>query len=329
MPALTCRFYKQKYPEIDDVVVVNVHSIAEMGAYVTLLEYDNIEGMILLSELSRRRIRSINKLIRVGRNECVVVIRVDKEKGNLIFERVSPEDIRACEEKYARAKSVNSILRQIANVLNYETKEELETLHEKIAWHFDDKYKRQAACFEIFKSAISDPKVFDECGIDEHTKDILLTSIKRRLTPQPVKIRADIEVSCYNYYGIEAIKNALRKGIDCSTEEMPIKINLIAPPLYVITTNTLEKTDGLNALNESIKQIQKDIESNGGHFNVKMPPTIVTDTDEAELQKQLEKLEQANAEVDGDEDDENVGEDGDEETDDILTEEIVVGQNVL
>ena len=80
-----CRFYKHKYPEIDDVVMVNVRSIAEMGAYVNLLEYNNIEGMILLSELSRRRIRSINKLIRVGRNECVVVIRVDKDKGLLVF----------------------------------------------------------------------------------------------------------------------------------------------------------------------------------------------------------------------------------------------------
>jgi translation initiation factor 2 subunit 1 len=55
-----------------------------MGAYVKLLEYDNIDGMILLSELSRRRIRSIQKLIRVGRNEVVVVLRVDKEKGEIL-----------------------------------------------------------------------------------------------------------------------------------------------------------------------------------------------------------------------------------------------------
>ena len=41
--------------------------------------------MILLSELSRRRIRSIQKLIRVGRNEVVVVLRVDREKGVSIF----------------------------------------------------------------------------------------------------------------------------------------------------------------------------------------------------------------------------------------------------
>ena len=65
-------------------------------------------GMILLSELSRRRIRSINKLIRVGRSECVVVIRVDKEKGyiDLSKRRVSPEDIVKCEEKFAKAKAV-------------------------------------------------------------------------------------------------------------------------------------------------------------------------------------------------------------------------------
>jgi len=64
-------------------LVLTIFQIAEMGAYVKLLEYDNIDGMILLSELSRRRIRSIQKLIRVGRNEVVVVLRVDKEKGTL------------------------------------------------------------------------------------------------------------------------------------------------------------------------------------------------------------------------------------------------------
>jgi hypothetical protein len=90
-----CRMYESKFPEVDDVVMVQVRfkasaraavrrparaaavtratlrllqvkSIAEMGAYVSLLEYNGIEGMILLSELSRRRIRSITKLIKVG-----------------------------------------------------------------------------------------------------------------------------------------------------------------------------------------------------------------------------------------------------------------------
>jgi predicted RNA-binding protein with RPS1 domain len=77
-------------------------------AYVSLLEYDNIEGMILLSELSRRRIRSINKLIRVDRNESVVVLRVDKEKGyiDLSKRRVSAEEAKKCEDKFNKAKAV-------------------------------------------------------------------------------------------------------------------------------------------------------------------------------------------------------------------------------
>jgi len=307
MPAISCRFYAQRYPEVEDVVMVNVRSIAEMGAYVSLLEYNNIEGMILLSELSRRRIRSINKLIRVGRNECVVVIRVDKEKGyiDLSKRRVSPEDIIKCEEKFAKAKAVNSILRHVAEVLNYETDEELDDLYKKTAWYFDEKYKKQGASYDVFKHAVQDKTLLDECGLDDKTKQVMLANIQRRLTPQPQKIRTDIEVACYGYEGIDAVKAALRKGIDCSTEDMPIKINLIAPPLYVMTTTTLEKTDGLKALNNAINQIETSIKGSGGLFNIQMAPKVVTDQDEVELAKQMERAEMENAEVEGDDDNED------------------------
>lgn len=79
---------------------------------------------------------------------------------------------------------------------------------------------------------IRDPSILAECGLDDATKEVLLNNIKRKLTSQAVKIRADIEVACYGYEGIDAVKTALRAGLACSTEELPIKINLIAPPLY-------------------------------------------------------------------------------------------------
>jgi len=53
-----------------------------------------------------------------------------------------------------------------------------------------------------------------------------------------------------------------------------LQINLIAPPLYVITTNTLERADGLTKLNEILEQIKKVIESNGGVFTVKMAVSL-------------------------------------------------------
>ena len=43
MSLTNCRFYEEKYPEVESFVMVNVKQIAEMGAYVKLLEYENVK----------------------------------------------------------------------------------------------------------------------------------------------------------------------------------------------------------------------------------------------------------------------------------------------
>ena len=42
----------------------------------------------------------------------------------------------------------------------------------------------------IYVCICRNPELLDECDIDEKTKEVLLENIKRRLTPQSVKIRA-------------------------------------------------------------------------------------------------------------------------------------------
>ena len=49
------------------------------------------------------------------------------------------------------------------------------------------------------------------------------------------------------------MQDALRAGMNCSTPEVPIKINLIAPPLYVMTANTPDRQEGLALLTEGCK----------------------------------------------------------------------------
>jgi len=295
--SLSCRYYYNQLPDIDDAVMVKVTRIAEMGAYVQLLEYNNKDGMILLSELSRRRIRSVNKLIRVGRSECVIVIRVDKDKGyiDLSKRRVDSKDIAACNERFAKAKAINSILRHVATQLGYTTDEQLEQLYEKAVWYFDKKEKKKAAAYEYFKRALTDPNVFDECGLDTDVKEKLVEDIKKKLTPQAVKIRADFEVSCFAYEGVEAVKESLIEGKKLSTEAMPIKINLIAAPLFVITTQTMEREQGIEVVNQALEAVKKKIESFGGSFNVVMPPKIVTDLEEEDKQLDLEGEESDNS----------------------------------
>lgn len=48
------------------------------------------------------------------------------------------------------------------------------------------------------------------------------------------------------------------------------QINLIAPPRYVMTTTTLERTEGLSVLNQAMAVIKEKIEEKRGVFNVQM-----------------------------------------------------------
>ncbi|OJK04966.1 putative eukaryotic translation initiation factor 2 alpha subunit [Aspergillus uvarum CBS 121591] len=299
MSLTNSRFYEEKYPEVDSYVMVNVKQIAEMGAYVKLLEYDNIDGMILLSELSRRRIRSIQKLIRIGRNEVVIVLRVDKEKGyiDLSKRRVSPEDVIKCEERYNKSKAVHSIMRHVAEA----TQTPLETLYQQIGWPLNRKYGHS---HDAFKISITNPDVWNDVEFpSEAVKKELTHYISKRLTPHPTKVRADIEVTCFGYDGIDAVKEALRTAEANNNAESQIKVKLVAPPLYVLTSQCLDKAIGIQQLEEAIQRIEAKIKESGGACTVKMAPKAVTEHDDAALQELMEKREREVMLVSGDEDD--------------------------
>lgn len=206
----------------------------------------------------------------------------------------------------------------------------------------------------------------------------LISYISKRLTPQPTKIRSDVEVTCYGYEGIDAIKTALRtaeahnppppaplvlkpstglskrakrgeqtdpdsgppqtngahpdrESLDPSTatpsgpddttaatEDMPaealkvaravallatpsVKVKLVSPPLYVLTTQCLEKAVGIKTLDEAIERIRASIVKAGGALDIKMAPKAVTENDDKELQDLMERRERENMEVSGDE----------------------------
>lgn len=296
-----CRFYEQKFPEVDELVMVRVKSITDIGAYVSLLEYDNSEGLILSSELSRKRIRSISQLIRVGRTEAVVVLRVDSEKGyvDLSKSKVAPEDIPKCEERYNKAKTVHSIMRHLAETTN----QDLENLYEQVGWPL---YRRFNHAFDAFKAALTEPDdVFKDINFPTpETREQLLQIIQRRLKPQPVKIRADVEVTCFSYEGIDAIKKALKAGEAHGDEETPISITLVAPPLYVMVTTSHDKLHGINILEKAVKTITESIEATGGNIVIKAAPRVVNEKDDHSLSVLLEQLKDQNKEVEGDDESE-------------------------
>lgn len=75
-----------------------------------------------------------------------MVLRVDKEKGyiDLSKRRVSPEDLKACDERFNKSKMVHSIVRHVAET----TGVSLQDIQEQITWPL---YKEYGHAFEAFK----------------------------------------------------------------------------------------------------------------------------------------------------------------------------------
>jgi translation initiation factor 2 subunit 1 len=123
---------------------VKVH---ENGAYVVLLEYENMEGLILSTEVTKKRVKLINKFMRIGKQETMMVIRVDKDKRyiDLSKKKVQPEEAAQTEKYFKKAKMVHNILKQVAVKMDCT----LLSLYEKFGWDLYDKYDHAYDAFRL------------------------------------------------------------------------------------------------------------------------------------------------------------------------------------
>jgi hypothetical protein len=70
----------------------------------------------------------------------------------------------------------------------------LESLYRTLGWPL---YKKYGHAYDAFKLALSQDAtedIFEGLAISDELRSDVLVNIKRKLTPQPAKIRADIEV---------------------------------------------------------------------------------------------------------------------------------------
>jgi len=191
--------------------------------------------MIIPNEFSKiGNMRLALKSIKVGRQEIVRVLRVDAEKGFLIFlsriykkhkeyidlskKRVAQEEIAEYEEKFNHSQKVNSILRAVAEKCTIN----IEDLYKTIAWPLNKTYNHP---FDAFKISIEhEEDVIGKLNLPKEVRETLMAEIKRRMTVQPLRIRADFELSCFAYEGIDAIKDALRAGLAKCPPNWEIKV---------------------------------------------------------------------------------------------------------
>jgi translation initiation factor 2 subunit 1 len=138
----------------------------------------------MFSEFSRKRARSVHRLIKVGKKEPLLVTKVDEDKGfiDLSRKRVNPEDIKECEERYNKHLKVHNIMKQTAAWLE----EDLESLYKRVGWPLGKAFN---SIHDAFMISLNEPEtVFSKIEIDDKTKDLLMDNISKRMQPMSYKI---------------------------------------------------------------------------------------------------------------------------------------------
>lgn len=139
-------------PEKDSVVKVETFDINDLGANVRLLEYGSIEGFIPISQVSSKRVRSIQKHLKIGRREMMEVLRVDEDKMYIDLGKKSliQDTLDEAEARWKKSKKVHEIMFEVAMKL----KVGIESLYEAWGWDmyencgFDHAYDAMRVCMQ-------------------------------------------------------------------------------------------------------------------------------------------------------------------------------------
>ena len=105
--------------------------------------------MILSSEISRKRVKYVKKIIKEGREEVLRVLRVDADQGyvDLSKKSVKVEEVEEFKEVYFKSKKVDAIMKNLA----CKTGKDLVDLYQNLCWPL---YKNHEHALDAFKEAL-------------------------------------------------------------------------------------------------------------------------------------------------------------------------------
>ena len=252
MSKYVCRLHSRKYPKEGEIVIGRVETIDNEGLTLSLLEYGEARGMILLGELSKKRIKNIQQITKIGNIEVCHVLRVDENKGyiDLSMSKVTENEKTACKETYSRNKLAYHIMVKAAKRLNKSVSE----LYEEMGYAKEDEFGSLYYFFARVKDN-GDILQDDEVGI------VIKKLIKEQFQASTYKVRGDIDVVCSARGGVESIKKVFNDALKLDPK---LEFNLIKTPTYSIVRISSNKDKAHNVVREACNVLISNMRKEGG-----------------------------------------------------------------
>ena len=238
------RFYNNIYPDVDDIVICRVKKIQNDAIYVSLLEYDNIEGMVQLANASTRRKKRSICLLKENKQYPLLVITVDKEKGyiDLSNKYLAEEDKESANEKYNLYLKVNRLFKEFMYKKfgkDYSDDQYLEYA-EKSIWKLDKK-----KCYEEIVNSYFNGIDLNFDLLDED-KEIFNDTVKSHCGEFNIASRLNFTLRNPNYKGVEIIRDTFDK----ITNNYKLTVTIDDVPSYHVELISHNKSNNESLLEE-------------------------------------------------------------------------------
>ena len=245
----------QEMPEQGEIILATVTKVMDHGAYVTLDEYDDIQGFLHISEIAPGWIRSVNRFVRDGEKKVLLVKKVKSNDIDLSLKQVSKDQKKQKlkeVKKYEKGKTLLENLQEKAKL----TDEEVEKLEDKLYTKFDSVYDGFMSIARNGINIVTDLKFTKKIttAIEEICSKIKLPS---------VEVRGIMEITSDKSNGVEIIKKTL---LDIIKKDSAMNITYLGAPKYRISITSEDFKSAEKSLKPIIEEIQTNIEKKKGLF---------------------------------------------------------------
>src|SRR3972149_2446829 len=132
----------QEWPDKGELVIGTVTKVNPYSAYVKLEEYGK-EGMIHISEVSRRWIKDIKELVKENQTIIAVVVNVNRGTNEvyLSLKRVNKHDASERMKEYKREQKAERMLNEVAKEMKINLNEAYKQIGFKLQENFGEMFK--------------------------------------------------------------------------------------------------------------------------------------------------------------------------------------------
>lgn len=258
---------RQEVPEVGDIIMGTVNRVLSHGAYVTLDEYGDVEGMIHISEIASSWVKNIRNHVREKQKVVVKVLRVEKSKGHidLSLRRTTEQQRRSKIQEWKRAQKAENLLEIAASKLG----KTLDEGYKEVGWKIEDKYGDiYTGLEEVKEKGIG---VLLKIGITKKWADVLGEIVDAYVEVPRVKVSGNLELRCLKSDGIDVIKKALIEGLKAGNEgeEGKTSIYLVGSPRYRVEVFAQNYKVAERVLAATVEKVIAVVKDGGGEGSFK------------------------------------------------------------